>query len=302
VAALVLVGAALPRTRPAFAQGGQAAEELYGAGGLLGRLPPRSVLLCESDDACAVTWFAQHAEGMRPDVYVVPAPHLWDANLRKPLADLGLTVARHDPPSAARRALADATARHLASGALPRPIYWEGSAYLRAAGHVGPLAPAAVAPLLVADGAQARVMDALRTLEELVQRRGLDREASPRARGAVARMASELGAAGLTTDPHSSVRAFAFAARWDPTAAPVWTNLGSAYAAAGELPLATQVTQHAISLEPRRPAPWLNLERYALAAGDPARAREVAKIARALGVDPGAIERVFGEGRAPPPP
>ena len=54
-------------------------------------LPPRSVVLCSSDNLCGGALWAQYVEGARPDVLVLPRQHLWDE------ATLRSRLSRHAP-------------------------------------------------------------------------------------------------------------------------------------------------------------------------------------------------------------
>ncbi len=58
---------------------GWSPTEILGGAGALGLVPPRAVVLCQSDDLCGGAMYAQYVEGERPDVSVLPRQHLWDA-------------------------------------------------------------------------------------------------------------------------------------------------------------------------------------------------------------------------------
>jgi len=60
--------------------------------------PPFTIVLCESDNLCAISLYLQSVEGERPDLLVLPRQHLWDDRM------LALKTRRHHGALAARLA------------------------------------------------------------------------------------------------------------------------------------------------------------------------------------------------------
>lgn len=69
--------------------------ELWTVPGALARVPPRALVVCDSDDACGGAFEAQIVEGARPDVTVVPRSFAEHGSLLSPrLAGVDATIAR----------------------------------------------------------------------------------------------------------------------------------------------------------------------------------------------------------------
>lgn len=263
-----------------------AASELYGSGGPLASVPPRSVIVCSGDDACAGGLFAVHAEAVRPDVDVVPAQHLWDPTVLRRLEGMGLGVAG-EPGSVARAAKADAMVRRLARPGSARPVLFVSDEPLRRAG-LGRIAVASVrsAPYLVVasvdeptGAASVAGLDRLR-----VARFGTGGPRAERARAAWSLAYDALGTALLATDLPAAVRALRVAASIAPARAVAWINLGVALERSGQLVEASRCAQRAVQLQPGRATPWVNLARLQLRIAGPHAAAQVLELAGQAGV------------------
>lgn len=89
----------------------------------LEQLTPRSVVLCSSDDLCALSMWLQSVQGERPDVSTIPRQHLWNdgslaQNLGRAHPDLARQVASAGASQSSR--LLRAVRRGRAWG-----LYWE---------------------------------------------------------------------------------------------------------------------------------------------------------------------------------
>jgi tetratricopeptide (TPR) repeat protein len=263
-----------------------AASELYGSGGPLSAVPPRSVIVCGSDDACAGGLFAVHVEAVRPDVDVVAAQHLWDPTVLRRLEGLELPAAREPEPSA-RAAAADAMVRRLAQQGTARPVLFVSDDPLRRArlGRIA-LPDARSAPYLRVSRAERAGAESLAALDRLrVARFG--HAGGPRAERARAGWSlayDALGTALVASDLPVAVRALRAAASIAPRRAVAWINLGVALEHGGQLVEAARCAQRALQLEPGRATPWVNLARLQLRIAGPESAAQVIALAGQAGV------------------
>jgi hypothetical protein len=278
------------------------AGELYGSGGLVARLPPRSIFLCKSDDACAASLFALHAEHVRPDMDTAPAQHLWDATVLRRLEGVSLPSTQEP---ARRRAFADGAVRTLLEGSargLGRPLALETHSIARSAGFFGPLAPMphgvfATTGEVTFDGYDR----AGRLLGETSEDRfGRGTPTGPRARSLWSRAFGELGALGLGDETLSyALSALRRAIMFSPERAVGWTNLGVALERSGAYAEALDAMQRAVLLGPERSTGWVNLVRLYRRLGDEARARAVLVRAEQAGVRDPRLSALAAEPPAP---
>jgi tetratricopeptide (TPR) repeat protein len=265
---------------------GYAAGELFGSGGPLAAVPPRTLVLCSTDDPCAAGLFALHVEAVRPDVEVLPAQHLWDATVLRRLRGVPdpASLLPLVPTPAQRRAAAEAVLLKLCSGAGPRPVWLQSAEPIRGLRPRIHVAAASVPPYFRAVGASERASrptDALQRLDRMRAARlpqGLPRAA--RARHGWSRAYGALGEQTLAARPDIAVRALRTAVRLAPARAASWTNLGVALETTGDLRAAIDATRRAIAIEPARPTPWVNLARLTLRQSGPDAARSVLELAR----------------------
>jgi hypothetical protein len=269
---------------------GYVADELFGDGGPLAALPPRAVLLCGNDDACAAGLFALHVERVRPDADVAPAQHLWDPTVLRQLEGWPAWSHPSAPPRPdARAARAAAVAARLASEPAPRPVLWETRKSLSALGDRVEILAAPLPPYLVAvspengrrwpSGVVER-LDRMRAarLGAGAPRSALGREAWSRAYETVGKHA--LGTRGV----HEGMGALATAIAIAPDRPTPWVNLGVLRENVGDLRGAIEATRRAVELGPERPTGWVNLARLQLRVGDAAAARAVLETAARLGI------------------
>jgi tetratricopeptide (TPR) repeat protein len=308
---------------PAAADGYVAAER-YGAGSSLSELAPRAVYLCSTDSACAAALFGVYAEGMRPDVAVLPAQHAWDrtvlrrlggvpalSELVEPMAARAIAEGRAGP--AQRRALAVAVTGGIAR-ATQRPVYFEDAnvATLSAGlalSNVPWLAadPAglgsASGPEPAADGGEddrlgpdSRLLANAASLRLISLERARFGEAGPSAPLARTLWASahaELGKvllrAGLIEDALWELKR---TTNLTPERALAHSNLGVGLEQAGELRAALEETKLALRLDPAQATPWVNLARLVLTRNGAPAAREVLSEARRQAVEDPRLEEL----------
>lgn len=267
---------------------GYAATELFGSGGPLAALPPRALLVCQSDDACAGGLFALHVERVRPDVEVLPAQHLWDRTVLRRLRGVPAADVPDDPAPAERASLVREVLRAwLRPARPPRPLRFEGSEALRDNGYSGGLFASQPPPYFrahseVQSASMAAILVQLDRLRSARLR--ADEPSGERARFAWSRAYGALGEQAQLGDPAVALRAQRTAAALAPARAVAHTNLGVALEANGDPRGAEQAYRRAIELAPLRPAPWVNLARLTLQAAGPAAAREVLALAESAGV------------------
>jgi hypothetical protein len=294
--AALLVSLAIAQLAPSVLrseQDGYALAELFGSGGLTTALPPRTLFLCSTDNACAAGMFALIVERVRPDMDVAPAQHLWDATVLRQIEGLAVPAAQH---AAERGARALANTRALIGGAARRPLAFElrkTAVEVDKGGRLGPLQDGAfVAPVgAVSPDAFAR---ARRLLDRALHSRfvappGDSAAAAPsdeRARLAWSRVYGELGAvASQSPAIRDGVGALERAVQLAPERATAWNNLGVALESLGQLDAAIEVTKRALQLEPTGATSWVNLARLEQTRGDVAAARKVLKLAADAGVE-----------------
>lgn len=288
-ALLIAGGAFLPLRLPAGELAdGYAASELVGSGGPLAQVPPRSIVVCSDDDACAGGFFALYVEQVRPDVSVVPAQHLWDPTVRRQLYGTSLKRAR-EPTVDERAAVADAVLRRLASGQEPRPVlFTDADSWTRAHAAGSPHASSLVPyvqrdPARVGAAALLAALDARATARFATSGRAAVIR-GPHARAAWSTAYGVLGKTVLGSAPRAAVAALQRAAQLDPERVTAWSNLGVALEAIGELRAAEQSYLRAIALDPSRPTPWVNVARLRARAGQRASALTSIRAAHANGV------------------
>lgn len=307
-AAVVSLGAVMLLRLPRSELGdGYAAAELYGSGGPLAGVPPRAIVLCSNDDACAAGLFALHVERVRPDAEVLPAQHLWDATVLRrlrpepdPHALLPIAPAPSARGNAARRVLAA-----LASPSLSRPVLFESSHPLPDdMSSVNGVAAQVVPYFRPSRGARSEIDPAALDRLDRMRAARLDggRASAERAQHAWSRAYSALGEQALETQPLLSLRAMRTAVQLAPFRAAAWINLGAALEAAGDLDAAIAVAERAVVLDPERATAWVNLARFTLRRSGPEAAREVLRLAAHAGVrDPRLVQlgRVLHGGGEP---
>jgi hypothetical protein len=264
---------------------GYIAGELLGSGGPLAAVPPRALIVCTNDDACAAGMFALAVERVRPDVDIAPGQHLWDATVLRNIEGIP-RLARATPPPALRIAAMRRSLQLLVAARVPRPVLFELSDPLRRVGLSNPLAVSATAPYLVpiAEHAQATpIAAALASLDRTrAARLRTDMPRSERSRNAWSHVYSTLGETAIGSP--DAVFALRTAVKLAPARATAWTNLSVAFEGSGDLLRAVQSAQQAVMLAPQRPTPWVNLARLQLALGHADEARSVLELARRAGV------------------
>ena len=265
-------------------------SELFGSGGLIAELPPRTVFLCTSDNACATSMFALAAERVRPDMDFAPAQHLWDETVLRHLEGLDVAPAQRESE---RGSAALGNARALLAGAPSRPIALEARKIASDVDKRLSLAPLGHSAFLtpVAAPSPEAFSPSLHRLERSLRSRfrASPSAASPlageRARLEWSRVFGELGAAAARTPAiRDGIAALERATQIAPERAVAWTNLGVGLEKAGRLDAAVEVTQRAVVLEPSRATGWVNLARLERTRGNTAGARAVLAAAAHAGV------------------
>jgi hypothetical protein len=270
-------------------QDGYVLGELFGSGGPITALPPRTVFLCTGDSACASGMFATAVERVRPDVDVAAAQHLWDATVLRNIEGVSAQPAATVEERAGR---ALDNTRALLRGAA-RPVVLETRGIATQAAPDVLLAPLGAAPFLtpvseVGEGAFAPSLAALQ--RALAARFGAPGSATgvpedERARFWWSRVYSELGTAALASPAFAAgLGALQQAAQIAPARATAWINLGVAYEKAGQVEAAIHMAQRGIEVDPSRPTGWVNLARLEYARGNVAGARHVLEQAAQAGV------------------
>jgi len=286
IAAAVAV-ARLPRSELAD---GYAAGELFGSGGPLAMIPPRALVLCSTDDPCAAGLFALHVEAVRPDIEVLPAQHLWDATVLRRLGRVPDPAALLPsvPAPDQRRAAAESVLLKLGSAEAPRPVWSQLAEPMPGTRSRVRMAAASLPPYfrVLAAGERATFDDGSLGRLDRMRAARLPRgmPGSARARQGWSRAYGSLGEQALPTRPDLAVRALRAAVQLAPARAVAWSNLGLALETTGDLHGAIEATQRAVTIEPDRPTPWVNLARLTLRLGRPTAARNVLELARRAGV------------------
>jgi tetratricopeptide (TPR) repeat protein len=288
--ALVALGVCLlVRVRRDDFHDAPAASELLGSGGALAGLPPRALLVCRSDDGCALGLFATQVERVRPDVDVVPAQHLWDPTVRRRVEGMPGLASFGDAELAPadRAAQSRDVLRAIARADSPRPLFFETAERPPLDDRAARLLPSLSPPYLELsfDPAPTEV-DTARSLARLDAMRAArlidGRAVAPWARLAWSQAYSALGES--TLGSHAAVAALRSAVALAPERPAAWTNLGIALERVGDLEQAMACLVHAIELEPRRSTPWVNLLRLQLTRRDRDAAERTLAAAREAGV------------------
>lgn len=281
------------------------ADELYGGGGPLAAVPPRSVLVAWSDSQVAAGLFARFAEGARPDVAVVPAQHLWDRQYQRRLLPLALVAPAVDDFDPRKGAIAERVVAELAQPGLTRPVFWESPQPLLGTGRAGLLTLSASAPWFqiagpgasrLASHAWCETLDALATRRLGTSRRaGEPSSASARSLGAWAWARAYRLAADQAVRSRDWSVANALAGRavqLDPQGVSNLIAQAVALAGGGQVGQALTAAKRAVALAPENRTAWVNLVRFTLAAGDRSAARHHLDRAGALGVRDGRLDRL----------
>lgn len=244
---------------------GWTASEVLGGAGALGEVPARALVLCESDDLCGVSLYAQLVEGERPDVVVLPRQHLADAPTWRRLRPEALGAVPPEP--AASTDLRVARLRALLARFGPR-VRWEpGEIADERLARV--TLGSAETPVLAAPGAPLGPTD-------FEADRWLAARLAPGvgARTVAGGVLFNVGRRLAMVDLRRAESAWRSALALDPDHAPSRTNLGVVLARRGDLRGALRLTEDALRLDPDRLTAWRNLAEYARALGDSARADE----------------------------
>lgn len=232
------------------ASDGYLVSERYGSGSPLSELPPRAVFVCESDSACAGALFAVYAEGIRPDLDVVPAQHLWDPSVLRRLRYLPLSAVSWPAPSDRARS-AERRLQTLLAPPQLRPMYLERLERLPPALQASPVLRLVPDPSALASLERARFGTQGPTSERSRELWASAHEAAAAqslARGELARAALE----------------YTRVVELTPRRAVAHSNLGVALERQGDLHGALIQTTEAVELDPLRPTPWVNLTRLLL--------------------------------------
>ncbi len=271
--AVALMVVAVARRDPAWAGAadGWSAPEMLGGPGALGQLPPRALVLCASDDLCGGALYAQHVEGERPDVTVLPRQHLahpwtWRRIEARRLGERVAPVGRDGAPAAA------VARTHLLLARLGDRVRWEGGVEgedpsVRARWRFG----SGETPVLAVP--MATVTDVDRGAVRWVRAR----IAAPPGAGARWVGAVVLFAAGSRVargDLQGAVPLWEATLGLDREHVSAYTNLGVAAARRGDLRGAVALTRAALALDAERPVAWRNLGDFLRALGDDDGARE----------------------------
>lgn len=215
-------------------------------------LPPEALAAVASDNLAAGLAYAQVVEGLRPDLAVVVRQHVGYASSVGPVARRLPTALSGWSPGAGLGAL-----ERLGG---PWPVGWEGASELDAEGRPGGLLPRF--PLLVR-GAQAVDRPLVAPLE-------------------LGRQGRRAWASWLSDRGRFELRQGRPAARWfeaarvlEPERGLRWNNLATALAGERRYAEARAAAEEAVARAPDDALARLNLARYALHAGDAARAAAV---------------------------
>ena len=225
-------------------------DSMLGGGGVLATLPPRTVYVCSSDDACSAALFARYAAGERPDVVVLVAQHLWEPRERAKLPELSDDPTRPES-GPARAELAHRVLQQVASSR--RPLRFEDEASIPFRDRLRAAEPL-VAQLGSSTDDSASSWSVFFESRFTASRRGCD---------VLARSYEALGRSHLRNDDLDRTRdAFARSVVASPERAVGWVNLAVVAARLGRLDEAIVMTELATRLEPSRATAWINLARY----------------------------------------
>lgn len=268
--AIVVAVASIVRADGAYAAraDGWTESELLQGAGALGAVPPRSVVLCDSDDLCGGALYAQYVEGERPDVAVLPRQHLADEpTWRRFRAHFSREINEPTWPASGIRV---ARLRWITT-ALRDRVRWEQGevdderiAHVHLGSSETPVLAAIDAPLTDVDD------HAMQWLS------GRD----ARGEGGRRLAATVLVSVGRREASRGIVTAIPYwraALDFDPDHAPAFTNLGVAMARAGALHEAVVLTERALEIDPNRRTAWRNLAEYRAAEGDTEGAAEASR-------------------------
>ena len=296
---VLLCGLCLWRFDVSAQADGHAAGELFGSGGPLGAVPARSLIICATDDACAAGSFALYAEGVRPDLDIAPAQHLWDHTVIRRLDGFEQLGSARVPTDARGDAAAERV-KLLALARWSRPVLWESAAPLERLGYPGHVAASPVLsyavprPIGENRGWPAGIVRRLDRARQARLPGGRPTEA--RARIAWSAAYSRLGERALTTrGTMEGIAALRIATELEPRRAVAWINLGVALETVADLPGAIEATRRALELEPTRTTAWVNLARLHDKQGDRQGARQVLELAARAGVQDARLDAMRGQ-------
>jgi hypothetical protein len=281
-----------------------AAVELFGSGGPLASVPPRAVVLCRTDDACAGGLFALLVDAIRPDVDVVPAQHLWDPTVLRRLEGISPAGAEKEPEVNQRARVVERVLRKLVLEQDARPVLAASTDPLRELGPAALRRHSVAVPYLVlgTGGAALAPRVAIARLDRIRAARG-GRFRSTRAQHAWSQAYDLLGEQALASDLQVAERAFRTGVELAPRRAAAVTNLGVVLERSARLEEAAAQYRRALQLDPLRPTPWINLARLEARVGGPAAGLAVVKLAKHAGVsDPrlGELEAALRRAAAHP--
>jgi hypothetical protein len=267
-AALATTIGAWPRLAPELAGSeGRFVAETWTVPGALARVPPRALVICEADDLCGGSLYAQLVEGARPDVTVIPRPFLRaPTHLAHRLA--GAPAAIEEARARGGRALMiDAGGEQ----PYPFPLQLDPAAPLVRA--VTPdLPPAPPPPTRESPGPAARLL----ALDRALCGEGAALDAcTPLTRHllAQAQLGSIAPLIGLRRAGEAEALGTA-AIALDPTMAAAWNDRAVARAELGRLDDALADLERALAIEPDRVAALSNRVLYLAVLGRTAEARD----------------------------
>ncbi len=285
VMSLALVGSSLAVVdlRWASAADGWSLTEILGGGGALGAVPCRAVVLCTSDDLCGGSLYAQHVEGERPDVTVLPAQHLgldWTWRRLDPRRTGFPRPASPELPQESE-ALRRARLHALVLRAGDR-LRWEADS-ARDAEIRGMRLGSGETPVLAAPGAAVGAVD-IDAARWVTQRLPPSRGAGARWVGAIVLFSA--GQRVAREDIQRAIPLWLGVLEIFPEHVSAHTNLGVARARRGDLRGAIALTRAALAIDPERPNAWRNLADYLAGTGDTSGAAEARREAARRGENP----------------
>jgi tetratricopeptide (TPR) repeat protein len=241
--------------------------------------------VCATDSACAAALYAVYAEGLRPDLAVVPEQHLWDATVTRRLVGVQLRAAERDAAPGERRGLAEARVAELLRWRSVRPLHFE-----RLPAGVGVVRDPAGAPFWGAGDVRGQGDDQGGVAFAVIDRLALARfgERGPSSRLERELWSSAYGSLGEVAvrlqQVRAAVAAWQRAVELTPERAAARSNLGVAYELNGEFERALAETVRAVELGPDRPTPWVNLARLSLRLRGPTAAQAALTEAQRHGI------------------
>lgn len=247
--------------------------------------PARSVLLCGTDEGCAIALALRYGWGVRPDVDVLVPQHLWEPRDRARLSASQSTLPTFEssarPTASERAGFVQRAMSELVAG-VGRPLESQDAMGL----PQGRVAGVAVI------GEEDDTWEGLLRLEALAD---ASSPQSPRARAIWARQLDQVGKLGLSRGHvRASAAAFRAGIELAPERSVGWSNLGVVLANAGDLEGAITATRAAVDRDPERLVAWVNLAGYHAQAGDLAGARDVARRAVARGLEDPRLSSLLG--------